>query len=91
MTITFTIPAGKISRISAALDFYGYVFNPALGTTDANQRMAFFRKITIENWQSLLFNFERQMAINLDASGTDSAALQAKRFVGLEDVTATWL
>lgn len=90
MTITFTISATKIARISAMLDSYGYVFDPTTGVTDTNQRMAFFRKITIDLWTNAVFAYERSLAIALDASHTDSAALQAKRFVNFADITATW-
>ncbi len=86
MTLTFTIPAAKLSRISAALDFYGYQFDSTLGINDTNQRINFFENITIADWQSLLFNYERNLAINTVG---DSAALQVKRFIGLSDVTAT--
>lgn len=88
MTITFTIPADKISRISAMLDWYGYKFDSASGITDANQRIAFFKKMAIDNWTSNVFNYERNMAIN---TVNDSAALQAKRFTDLSTITATWV
>lgn len=83
MTITFTVPTAKISRISASLDFYGYVFDSTLGTTDATQRINFFIGMTITDWQSLLFNYERNAAI---IAGT-SEAQQARTFIGLSDVT----
>lgn len=86
-TFTFDIPAGKLQRLSDALGVAGYVFNPALGTTQQQQRLAFFKKMTVEYWTSIVFNHERNEAIKLEPA--DRAALQAKRFVDMSDITVT--
>lgn len=84
-TFTFTIPNATLQRISGALDKLGYVFDPTLGITDTQQRLAFFKRYTINFWQSDVFNYERQTVI--DAHG--NPATQAIQFVPLTDVTAT--
>jgi hypothetical protein len=86
MIFTFDIPNAKLLRISNALPSVGYVFNPSSGLTDVQQRYAFFRTLTIQQWQSLVFNYERSVAI---ATQGDSAAAQAARFVDLSDITAS--
>ena len=84
-TFTFTIPNATVTRISNALDKTGYIFNPNLGTTDSQQRLAYFKNYAIALWQADVFNFERQQAI---LNGTGAAA-QVKTFVPLTDITAT--
>lgn len=86
MTVTFTVPNQKLQRLSDALASVGYVFNPALGTTDLQQRRAFLGGLTKDFWQSIVFNYERQAAIALEPN--DTAAEQAKRFVDLSDITS---
>lgn len=86
-TATFTIPNSQLSRISSALDNEGYIFDATLGTTDVQQRRAFFRRLTVEYWQSIVFNNERKIAIA--AEPNDTAAEQAIRFVNMGDITST--
>lgn len=62
----------------------GYVFVPGNGT-QAEQRLTFFKKMTRLYWQSIVFNYERKLAI--DAEPLDTAAEQAKRFNDLGDIT----
>ena len=85
-TFTFTIPPDKLTRIGNAIVTEGYVFNPALGTTDSQQKIAFTKKITMDYWRSIVFNFERQEAIKLEPN--DTAAEQAKRWDGMTDLSA---
>jgi len=84
MDITFSIPDNQLQRISNALPAEGYVFVPGQGT-QAEQRLAYFKKLTRLHWQSIVFNYERQLAI--DAEPNDTAAEQAKRFNDLSDIT----
>ncbi len=86
-TVTFNIPNNQLQRLSNKLHTVGYVFDPALGTTDTQQKRNFFLKRTVKLWESELFNAERQEAI--DSEPNDTAAAQAVRFVGLDDVTGT--
>jgi len=86
-TVTFNIPNNQLQRPSNKLHTVGYVFDPTLGTTDTQQKRNFFLKATRDFWQSYIFNAERQEAI--DAEPNDTAAAQAQRFVGLDDVTGT--
>lgn len=86
-TLTFDIPNAKASRAADALPSLGYVFDPTLGTTQQQQKMAFFRRLTIDYWTSIVFNYERSLAIA--AEPNDTAAEQAKRFVDLSDVTSS--
>ena len=51
MIISFDIPNPKATRLSAALDRQGYVFDPELGTTDNQQREAFIKRKTIDFWR----------------------------------------
>jgi hypothetical protein len=62
----------------------GYVYDPLLETTDNQQRLAFFKQLTIYHWRSIVFNYERQLAV--DNEPNDTAALQAARFVGLANI-----
>jgi hypothetical protein len=87
MIFTFDIPNAKLQRISNAINMEGYKFDPTSGVTDQNQRLAFFKKMTVQYWQSIVFNYERNEAIKLDPA--DTAAAQAKRFVDLNDITAS--
>lgn len=84
--LQFEIPIVKAQRIDDSLPFYGYVFDPNLGTTNRQQKEEFVRRRTIDMWNADLFNYERSVAIA--AEPNDSAALQAKRYDGLSDVTS---
>ncbi len=86
-TVTFNIPNNQLQRLSNKLHTVGYVFDPTLGTTDTQQKRNFFLRKTRDFWESYIFNAERQEAI--DAEPNDTAALQAQRFVGLDDVTGS--
>lgn len=86
-TISLTIPDDKLTRINNCLDDWGYVYDSSLATTNAKQKERFIEKKLIAFMQSELFNTERKKAIALEPN--DTAALQAKRFVGLDDVTST--
>jgi hypothetical protein len=87
VTITFNIPNSKAQRLSDALVSEGYVFNPDLGTTDAQQRKKFVERMTVDFWKGIVFNYERSVAIANEPD--DTAALQAQRFVGFDDVTSS--
>jgi len=85
-SITFSIPNNQLKRISDAIGgLPEYKYDPSLGTTQAQQREAFFKQMTRVHWQSIVFNYERQLAI--DAEPLDTAAEQAKRFNDLSDIT----
>tara|TARA_R110000868_G_scaffold96848_6_gene266369 strand:+ start:3674 stop:3928 length:255 start_codon:yes stop_codon:yes gene_type:complete len=83
MIITFDIPNPKLARINAALDSLGYVFDASSPLTAQQQKVQFFKGLTRDHWQSIVFNYERQLAID---NPNDSAAEQAKRFDGLSDI-----
>jgi hypothetical protein len=68
--ITFDIPNDKVTRISNALPRHGYVFNPELGTTDAQQRLAFLKAYTIKFWVDLTHDAEKREAIETAQANT---------------------
>lgn len=86
MKLIFDIPDAQLTRISKALNREGFVFVAGQGT-QVEQRRKFFRELTIQYWKSLVFNDERADAIALEPN--DSAALQAARFIGLDNIVVT--
>lgn len=86
-TISITIPDNPLTRINNCLDDWGYVYDPSLSATNAKQKERFIERRLISFLQSEIFNTERKKAIALEPN--DTAALQAARFVGLNDVTST--
>lgn len=68
MILDFNIPNAKATRLGDAMPKYGYVFDPQLGTTDAQQKIAFVKKKTIEYWREMTNNAEVEVAAKAAAA-----------------------
>jgi hypothetical protein len=88
MIFQFEIDNTNLQRLSDALDnpISGFVFVQGEGTL-VNQKKKFLRDQVKGLFKTLCFNSERENAIVLEPN--DTAALQAQRFVGLDDVTGS--
>jgi len=62
MILSFDIPNAKATRLGDAMPLIGYVFNPELGTTDSQQKIAFLKAKTIAYWFEIVKNYETQVA-----------------------------
>lgn len=62
MIISFDIPTDKATRLGNAMPLVGYVFNPELGTTDVQQKLAFIKRKTIAYWREIVNNYEEDLA-----------------------------
>jgi hypothetical protein len=74
LTFTFTIASNAtLQRISNMLDGLDYVFDPTAGTTDTQQRQAFFKQWLIAKTKEEMFNYERKQLIQSGGNpGTQS-------------------
>lgn len=80
ITFTYDIPNAKLTRLRDAIrndTRVGYTFDPTSGLTAQQQELAFIRRLQINQWRDIVFNYERTVAIN---TPNDSAAAQAQRF-----------
>jgi hypothetical protein len=75
MIISFDIPNAKLTRILTSLEFKGYGFNPDLGTTDQQQRIAFFKSMTVDFWKETTYQSELYTAVRNAQTATTSPDL----------------
>jgi hypothetical protein len=78
MIIQFEILQAQADRILAVLPSLGFVYDPANLETEAQQKWTFFLNLTMQGWESEVFNYERSLAIANEPN--DSAALQGERY-----------
>ncbi len=69
MIISFDVPNPKLTRIGDALPMVGYVFDPELGTTDTQQKIAFLKVKTIQYWTSMVHDCEKRQALQAAEAG----------------------
>jgi hypothetical protein len=78
MILEFNIPQDTATRILPVLDTLGFVYDAENPKTEEEQRWDYFTVLTMQHWDSLVFNYERQLAI--DNEPNDTAAEQALRY-----------
>jgi len=78
MIIQFEILQEQADRILLAIPSLGFRYDAANTDSETQQKWTFFVSKTMQEWESLVFNYERSLAIANEPN--DSAALQAKRY-----------
>lgn len=79
MILQFNIEQQQLDRIIAVLPSLGFVYDSENTNPLLQQQMQFLIDMTMRNWDSGVFNYERSLAIANEPN--DTAAEQAKRYI----------